>query len=168
MSDTRPVIRVDEIDPAALAALLARFELALAPVDAGTPIPGSFWGDEEAGLVGGTLYARADTPVHSVLHESGHYVCMDPRRRARLDTNAGGDYDEGNAVCYWQILAADALTGMGRARMCTDMDAWGYSFRLGSAAAWFARDAQDAHDWLAGYDLVDDTGRLRFALRDRL
>ena len=25
---------------------------------------------------------------------------------------------------------------------------WGYSFRLGSAAAWFAEDAEDARDWL--------------------
>ncbi len=168
MSDTHPVTRVHDIDAAALAALLARLELTLAPANAGAPIPGSFWGDEEAGLIGSTLHARADTPVHSVLHESGHYVCMDPQRRARLDTNAGGDSDEANAVCYWQILVSDALAGMSRARMCADMDAWGYSFRLGSAAAWFAHDAQDACAWLAGYDLIDDAGRLTFTLRDRL
>jgi hypothetical protein len=29
-----------------------------------------------------------------------------------------------------------------------DMDAWGYSFRLGSTAAWFEADAEDARDWL--------------------
>ena len=30
-----------------------------------------------------------------------------------------------------------------------DMDAWGYSFRLGSTRAWFERDAEDARAWLA-------------------
>jgi hypothetical protein len=30
----------------------------------------------------------------------------------------------------------------------TDMDAWGYSFRLGSARAWFERDADDARTFL--------------------
>ena len=30
------------------------------------------------------------------------------------------------------------------------MDAWGYSFRLGSARAWFEHDAEDARQWPAG------------------
>ena len=30
------------------------------------------------------------------------------------------------------------------ARLMADMDAWGYSFRLGSARAWFENDAEDA------------------------
>ena len=67
---------------------------------------------------------------------------MDAGRRRGLDTDAGGDYDEENAVCYLQILLADELPGFGRARMMADMDAWGYSFRLGSAQAWFERDAE--------------------------
>jgi len=28
------------------------------------------------------------------------------------------------------------------------MDAWGYSFRLGSARRWFFEDADDARGWL--------------------
>jgi hypothetical protein len=28
------------------------------------------------------------------------------------------------------------------------MDAWGYTFRLGSAARWYAEDADDARQWL--------------------
>ena len=31
--------------------------------------PGSYWGDSEAGLRGNALYVRADTPLHSLLHE---------------------------------------------------------------------------------------------------
>jgi hypothetical protein len=45
----------------------------------------------EAGLAGRTLYARLDTPLHSVLHEFSHYVCMTPERRTGLDRDAGGD-----------------------------------------------------------------------------
>ena len=85
--------------------------------------------------------------------------------RAGLDTDAGGDYDEENAVCYLQILLADELPGFGRARMMADMDAWGYSFRLGSARSWFEEDAEDARSWLQRHGLIDASGRPTFALR---
>jgi len=149
-----------------LKAMLAPLDLEVVAVAADAAIPGSFWGDSEAGLHGSRLFVRGDTPVHSALHEAGHYVCMDPQRRAGLDTNAGGDYDEENAVCYWQILASDDLPGMSRARMCDDMDAWGYTFRLGSAAAWFADDAEDAHAWLLEAGVLDpDSDTLRPVVR---
>ena len=145
--------------------LLARYGLRLRCVPDGSPIPGSFWGDEEAGLRADTLLLRADTPLHSILHEASHYVCMDPPRRAGLDTDAGGDYDEENAVCYLQILLADELPEFGRDRMMRDMDAWGYTFRLGSARAWFEDDAADAYAWLQRYGLVSAEGRPKFRIR---
>lgn len=137
----------------ALAALLARYGLALAHVADAAPIPGSYWGAPEAGVVGTTVYVRADTPLHSVLHETAHLVCMDAARRARLHTDAGGDYDEENAVCYLQIVLARTL-GMTAAATCADMDAWGYTFRLGSAHAWFTGDAEDARAWLRRHGLL--------------
>jgi hypothetical protein len=73
---------------------------------------------------------------------------MTPERRAQLDRDAGGDDDEESAVCYLQVLLADELPGVGRARLMQDMDAWGYSFRLGSTRAWFEADAVDARQWL--------------------
>lgn len=154
-----------DIDRTAFAELLARIGLSVDTVAAAAAIPGSFWGDAEAGLRGHTLFVRDDTPLHSALHESGHFVCMDSQRRAGLDTNAGGDYDEENAVCYWQIAVTDALPGVDRARMCADMDAWGYTFRLGSAAAWFAEDAEDARAWLLDYGLLDTNGAVRLRVR---
>lgn len=140
-------------------ALLARFGLRLQQVAAGEPIPGSWWGEREAGLKGDALLAREDTPLHSVLHEACHFICMTPARRATLDTNAGGDDAEENGVCYLQVLLADELPGFGRERMFADMDDWGYSFRLGSAQAWFERDAEDALAWLQSYGLVDAAAR---------
>jgi hypothetical protein len=44
------------------------------------------------------------------------------------------------------------------------MDAWGYSFRLGSTAAWFGADAEDAREWLRRQGLIDAHGRLTGAL----
>jgi hypothetical protein len=92
-----PVTRYCDCDQAALESLLARFGLRIASVADGQPVPGSFWGDEEAGLQGDTLWLRGDTPLHSALHEACHYICMDEARRAGLDTDAGGGYDEENA-----------------------------------------------------------------------
>lgn len=142
------VLRLADIDPADLRALLGAQGLAVEWLTADADIPGSYWGEQEAGLVGDRLYVRPDTPVHSALHEACHWLCMDASRRAGLHTDAGGDDIEECAVCYLQILLADRLPGVGRARLLQDMDAWGYSFRLGSAAAWFETDADDARAWL--------------------
>jgi len=49
---------------------------------------------------------------------------------------------------------------VGRERLMADMDAWGYSFRLGSAARWFEEDAADAVQWLQTRGLLDVAGRL--------
>lgn len=142
------VLSVADIGLSAIASLFAPQGLTVQVVPDGQAIPGSHWGDSEAGLIRRVLYVRADTPVHSALHEGCHWLMMDEARRDRLHTDAGGTSIEENAVCYLQILLADQLEGMGRARMLADMDAWGYSFRLGSARAWFEQDAEDAIDWL--------------------
>ncbi|MFP4209060.1 MAG: hypothetical protein ACLFSC_10405 [Wenzhouxiangella sp.] len=134
--------------------------MVLVTIEVNQPIPGSFWGDEEAGLIDNRLYARADTPIHSILHEACHWLCMDEDRRTSLHTNAGGDYDEENAVCYLQILLADRLPGFGRERCMSDMDAWGYSFRLGSARKWFEEDAEDARAWLIGRGILGGDGEI--------
>lgn len=153
------VLRLDDIGEAAVAALLGRFGLTLARVAPGEAIAGSYWGESEAGLRGDRLHARPDTPIHSILHESCHYLCMSRERRAGLDTDAGGDDLEESAVCYLQILLADELPGVGSERLLADMDAWGYSFRLGSARAWFEQDADDARQWLRRHGLTDSAGR---------
>ena len=145
--------------------LLARYGLTLARVSPQQPIPGSYWGAPEAGLVGRRLYARNDTPVHSALHEACHYICMPDERRRRLHTDAGGDDMEENAVCYLQVLLADQLPAFGRTRMWADMDEWGYSFRLGSAQRWFEEDAEDARESLLRWGLIDAADRPTFALR---
>lgn len=143
-----PVLTVADVGLKAVQALFEPYALTVESVPDGQAIPGSHWGDSEAGLIRITLYVRADTPVHSALHEGCHWLLMDPARRERLHTDAGGTATEENAVCYLQILLADQIAGMGRARMLADMDAWGYSFRLGSARAWFDTDAEDAIEWL--------------------
>jgi hypothetical protein len=128
-------------------------------------IPGSFWGEPEAGLLGARIYLRDDTPVHSALHEAAHFVCMDAPRRASLHTDAGGDHAEEDAVCYLQVLMSDELASVTRAQLFSDMDAWGYSFRLGSARAWFEQDAEEARDWLLRHGLIDARGKITFRLR---
>ncbi len=149
------VVCLKDIDSGQIERLLDSVGLKLVEVADGDPIPASFWGDPEAGIRKTSLFARSDTPLHSILHEAGHFICMSPDRRDRLDTNAGGDYEEENAVCYLQILMADRIIGFGRQRCMADMDRWGYSFRLGSARAWFDSDAEDARQWLEDRDLID-------------
>jgi hypothetical protein len=154
------VLLLNATDRVALALLLERYGMQLALVAPGEGIPGSYWGHSEAGLKGERLYARLDTPVHSVLHEASHYICMTPERRADLDRDAGGTDLEESAVCYLQVLLADELPGVGRARQLSDMDSWGYSFRLGNTRAWFEGDATDARDWLCQYGVIDAAGRV--------
>lgn len=135
----------------ALAALLSPFGLALEWLPDGAAIPGSYWGEPEAGLIGDRLYLRADTPVHSALHEACHWLCMDDIRRASLHTDAGGSDTEENAVCFLQCNLAEMLEGYARERCFADMDAWGYHFMLGSARAWYDHDSDDARRWLADH-----------------
>jgi hypothetical protein len=156
--DVTGVVQLAECGIDALAALLDRFGMTLHVAGKGETIAGSYWGESEAGLIGSTLYVRLDTPLHSALHEACHFICMDCARRMQLSRDAGGDYDEENAVCYLQILLADELPNFGRARMQRDMDTWGYTFRLGSARAWFEGDADDAHAWLQREGLLDQNG----------
>jgi hypothetical protein len=164
------VVPVSQLAEGALAALLAPYGLELQWLAPGQSIEGSYWGESEAGLIGNCLLLRPDTPVHSALHEACHCICLQNREKgdaplfpaARekglrplfVHTDAGGDDLEECAVCYLQILLAERVPGYSRERMLADMDAWGYSFRLGSARAWFERDADDARAWLAQRGLL--------------
>ncbi len=161
------MLLLSAVDRLELALLLDKFGLELALLAPETVIPGSYWGEREAGLIGAKIYARLDTPLHSVLHEGAHFICMSPERRAGLHTDAGGDDVEESAVCYLQILLAKALRCEPE-RICGDMDAWGYSFRLGSAARWFNEDAEDARAWLFGHGLIDALGAVTYSVRGPL
>jgi hypothetical protein len=160
------MLLLSAIDHADVRRLLAGYGLDLRLVATVDPIPGSYWGESEAGLQGNALFARIDTPLHSVLHEAAHFICMTPQRRLGLDRDAGGDDAEECAVCYLQILMSDALSGVAREEFYADMDGWGYSFRLGAARAWFEQDAADARSWLLERGLIDGQARLTGALRN--
>lgn len=157
--DVPEVLKVTDAGVDVVTHLLSRYGLQCVALGADATIPGSYWGDSEAGLIGASVYWRSDTPLHSLLHEASHFICMNDQRREQLHQDAGGDYDEENGVCYLQILLAGELPGVGRERMCQDMDAWGYTFRLGSARAWFEQDAQDARAWLLARGVIDAAAR---------
>jgi hypothetical protein len=153
------VLCVKHIQERHIVALLSRYDLEFQRVTDGEPIPGSFWGECEAGLIGSTVYARTDTPVHSVLHEASHLIVIPTERRATVHTDASDSQFEEDAACYLQILLADELPGVGSARLMADMDAWGYSFRLGSTRAWFDHDAEDARTFLQERQLLPASTR---------
>ena len=153
-------MELQEAGFAAAESLLARFGLRLVVLPAGAEIPGTYWGAPEAGLSGDQLFVRPDTPVHSVLHEAAHYICMPADRRAGLHRDAGGDCAEEDAVCYLQLLLGEKIEapGWNRERLFADMDSWGYSFRLGSTRRWFEEDADEARGWLHHRGLLSGTG----------
>lgn len=159
------MLRLIELGAEPVISLLTLYGLRLEQLPAGTTIPGSYWKEEEAGIIGLNVLARPDTPIHSILHEGCHIICMDDQRRHNLHTDAGGETEEEDAVCYLQILLADLIPGMGRERMLQDMDCWGYTFRLGSTANWFHQDAEDARDWLVRHGLLTTGGQIIFTLR---
>lgn len=155
------MLTLADIGFTAPAALLASYGLRLQHVADGAPIPGSYWGEPEAGLIGDCVYARDDTPVHSLLHEAAHMIVMPTERRAAIHTDASDSVAEEDATCALQILLADAWPDVGSARLMDDMDAWGYTFRLGSARTWFEHDAEDAFAFLLERGLVDAQHVLR-------
>ncbi len=165
MTEATSVLKVSDCLQNSIKELLDKYHLTLNFIGENQAISGSFWGDSEAGLIGNTVHVRNDTPIHSLLHETCHYICMDEIRRRNVDTNAEGDYDEENAVCYLQILLADNIGEMSSERMMQDMDRWGYTFRLGSAKAWFEKDADDALAWLHNHKLLNSNNRPNYTLR---
>ena len=167
-NDEPIVLRLRDIDGPSVATLLLRFGLKLEILAADAEIPGSYWGECEAGLIGDRLFARPDTPLHSILHEGCHWITCTPERRARVHTDAADTEEEEGATCYLQIVLADDVPGFGRARALVDMDAWGYSFRLGSAKAWFEKDAEDAQAWLRAHSLINDQGTCAYRVRANL
>ena len=142
------VLRVRDLPFDAAASLLASHGLQLHRVGDGAPIPGSFWGEPEAGVIAHNVYVRGDTPVHSMLHEACHLIVLPAERRAQVHTDATDSVIEEDATCCLQIILADDLPGVGRHRLMGDMDAWGYTYRLGSTRAWFEQDADDARAFL--------------------
>ncbi len=157
--------KFSDLSDDSLQQLLARYGMQLFHVSAEQAIPGSHFGDSEAGLIGNGLYVRDDTPIHSALHETCHYICMDNQRRKDLHTDAGGDYDEENGVCFLQILLANQISGNSSQQLMREMDEWGYTFRLGSAASWFADDAEDARQWLLEHRVINPDNEPTFQLR---
>lgn len=164
MSD---VLRVRDLPQRYLLELLARLGLKLSLVPTGAAIPASYWGESEAGIDGQLLWARADTPLHSLLHEASHWVCATRFDRDIRNGDAGADDAEECAACYLQVLLADALPSpMSRARLFSDMDAWGYSFREGGAARWFAGDGEEARQWLVTHGFIDEQAVVLFAAQN--
>lgn len=90
---------------------------------------------------------------------------MTSDRRAALWRDAGGDVDEESAVCYLQVLVADAISGFGRRQLFRDLDTWGYSFREGLAFRWFDGDGRSARAWLDSHGLIDTGGEPSWRLR---
>jgi hypothetical protein len=164
-SPSATVVLLADLDSAQIDALLVAYGARFERVPAGVAIPGSYWGDTEAGLVGNTVFVRPDTPAHSFLHELCHFICMDGARRAALATDAGGTDDEECSVCYLQVLLAARFDGFGADRCLRDMDAWGYTFREGSARAWFDGDGACARAWLRDQGLVDSAAQPTLRLR---
>src|SRR5258706_9548032 len=103
------MLRLAATDRSAVVQLLMRYGLELRMVEPGAQIPGSYWGESEAGLRGGTLLARPDTPLHSILHEAAPFICMSPERRVGLGRGPGGGDAGENAGCFLQGPLAGPL-----------------------------------------------------------
>jgi hypothetical protein len=134
MVEAASVLTLADIHFDDAAALLHRFGLSLQRVADGAPIPGSYWGECEAGIIGNAVHARSDTPVHSLLHEAGHLIVLPPERREAVHTDATDSIPEEDAVCVLQGLLGDALPGVGRDRVLADMDRVGLHLPAGFRA----------------------------------
>lgn len=160
------MICFNNIDTSTLTAVLGLYGVEIIEVPEHSPIPYSFWGTPEAGRINNKLYVRFDTPIHSILHESCHFICMPKKQRILDKIDAAGSSKEENACCYLQLLMSDHIDGFSREQHMKNMDEWGYSFRLGSAAAWFYQDADDAREWLLDQMIIDQDDQISWKLRE--
>lgn len=64
-----------------------------------------------------------------------------------------------------KVLLVCDVQGVGCARLMLDMDAWGYSFRLGNTLEWLQNDAADAKKFLINHALLQEAGSPTFRLR---
>ncbi|MEL7537215.1 MAG: hypothetical protein AAFZ58_01710 [Pseudomonadota bacterium] len=131
---------VADLDRDALERFAVGFGFELRVVADDVAIPGSYWGAPEAGLEGNAVIVQHATPIHSLLHETSHWLMCTPERRAQLFVDAGGTDAEEEAVCALQLELAGRLPAYSGDECLADMDAWGYSFRQGHAAAWLRED----------------------------
>lgn len=147
------VLRVADIGLDAPAALLARYGLRLHRVESDAAIPGSFWGEPEAGIIGCDVYVRDDTPVHSLLHEAGHLIVLPAENALRcIPTRPIRWKKKTPPVTCRSCWPSNCLVWA--ARLMADMDSWGYTYRLGSTRAWFEQDAENARSWLDARGLL--------------
>lgn len=159
------MVKYENLDARSVKDLLNHYGIKVNCFDNHTDIPHSFWGNPEAGRLNEQLYIRGDTPIHSVLHEACHYICMPAVQRAVELADAKGTVDEENATCYLQIILAEHIGGYSRTQILKDMDDWGYSFRLGSAYAWFTRDAHETKQWLINKQIINQQEAPTWKLR---
>ncbi len=118
MDSAGDVLRLASIDLDDARALLARYGLALECVADGAAIPGSYWGEPEAGAdrhdgvrarrhAGAFAAARSRAPDRAAARKARD----DPHRRHPIRSA------EEDATCYCRSLLGDALPGVGRERM---------------------------------------------------
>lgn len=157
--------RLKNIQPSVLRPILDRYQLSLTMVSTDSDIPHSFWGAPEAGRHQSTLFAREDTPIHSLLHEMAHFICMPSAQRQHDSHDAGGSALIENACCFLQIVLSDHIPAFSQSIHMHDMDSWGYNFRLGSTARWFYADSDDAREWLLSQSLIDQDCQPTWMLR---
>jgi hypothetical protein len=160
----QPII-IGDFENKELHNLINKYHLELQILADDEPIPASFWGEPEAGLIGKTIFVKKATPLHSMFHELSHLICMTEGRRLSVNKDAKSDDEEESAVCYLQILLGDLLTGVSSNLLMKDMDDWGYSFRLGSTQAWFQDDSCDSKKWLQKENILNEKGNITWSLR---
>ena len=160
-----PMFLLKNSSPESLRPILDKYRLGLTVVAPGCNIPHSFWGAPEAGRLQSELFAREDTPLHSILHELAHYVCMPEIQRKSPKIDAGGSALIEDACCFLQILWSDRVAGFSRHVHLHDMDQWGYSFRLGSSTRWFYADSDDARAWLLQEKIINQQNEPTWEMR---
>ena len=84
----------EKTNTASLRSVLSLYGIKLIEVAVNLPIPYSFWGTPEAGRIKNKLYVRGDTPIHSILHETCHFVCMSKKQRNLDIFDAKGSFEE--------------------------------------------------------------------------
>lgn len=148
------VLCLVELGEVLVVVLFVCFDLWFECVVDGELIFGSFWGDEEVGIIGIIVYVCGDMLVYLLLYEVCYLIVLLLECCVVVYIDVIDLIEEEDVICYLQIVLVDVFLGVGCDWLMVDMDVWGYLFWFGLICVWFEQDVENVCQFLFDWQFL--------------